>query len=268
MNLYAVLTKWGRVFFACILSFGITAINVIQTASASTIFKSGFESALSRPTNPLNDTGIDWGIGVFEKNNDCSGVNRTITEQDCSHGRDATNNDDSDGHAGFVFTKLDTSGIDLPGSAQAWSCVRDEVTDLVWEVKTNNGGMQDTDNTYSFYEPTAQDDADLGVKDGGNCKGSNCDTYSYVQVVNAQFLCGASDWRIPSREELRSIIDYSRRLPAIDLDFFPNEIGSSVWTGSRYYYPGYVWYMNLSYGNGNTNKASAAHRVRLARSSK
>ena len=40
------------------------------------------------------------------------------------------------------YTKLDSSGNALPDSATSWSMVKDNVTGLTWEVKTNWDGVQ------------------------------------------------------------------------------------------------------------------------------
>jgi len=66
-------------------------------------------------------------------NTDCTGVE--IDAQDCSHGRDVTNNGDPGGHAGFSFTKLDSNGVPLANqnvdySTTPWVCVKDNVTGL------------------------------------------------------------------------------------------------------------------------------------------
>ncbi len=41
------------------------------------------------------------------------------------------------------YTKLDASGNDLPDSATDWTMVRDNVTKLIWEVKTDDGSVHD-----------------------------------------------------------------------------------------------------------------------------
>lgn len=70
-------------------------------------------------------------------------------------GLSVNNNDDSDGHAGFSFTKLDANGNELLANATDWSCVKDNVTGLIWEVKQGgNGtvgdeGLHDADDTYT-----------------------------------------------------------------------------------------------------------------------
>ena len=45
--------------------------------------------------------------------------------QDCGSGRDFSHNDNSDGFAGFSFTKLDQQGRELAADAEQWHCVRD-----------------------------------------------------------------------------------------------------------------------------------------------
>ena len=41
----------------------------------------------------------------------------------------------------------------LGTGAKDWACTRDNATGLVWEVKTDDGGLRDKDNTYSWYDP-------------------------------------------------------------------------------------------------------------------
>ncbi len=174
-------------------------------------------------SGPLNDTGIDWWTNGTT--NYLSSPPADYPGQDASYGRDATQDNDADGHAGFPFTKLDANGATLQGSASAWSCVRDNVTGLIWEVKTDDGGPRDKDWTYSWYNPDpATNGGSAGTPDGtNNCYDpARCDTAKFAADVNQAGLCGASDWRPPTREELRSIVDYSRYGPVIDTAWFPN----------------------------------------------
>ena len=134
------------------------------------------------------------------------------------------------GRAGFDFTKLDKDGKLLPGDAKQWRCVLDNVTGLMWEVKTTDGSLQDRGNTYTWYSNDSSiNGGGPGVKNGGVCKGSRCDTESYVEALNKQGLCGHKDWRLPLMEELRSIVDYGRAFPAIDIDYFPNTLSKRFW---------------------------------------
>ena len=191
----------------------------------------------------LNDTGIDWG-GDYEEGNNADCSSNISAPQDCDQGRDATDHDDSDGHAGFSFTKLDSNGNALAADATEWSCVQDNVTGLIWEVKTDDGGLRDKDDRYNWYNTDpATNGGDVGYADddGDICYGYNssdsatyCNTEAFVARVNAVGLCGATDWRVPDIEELLSIVDYSRHNPSIDADYFPKTKGSSYWSASPY----------------------------------
>lgn len=141
------------------------------------------------------------------------------------------------GSKGFDFSKLDAEGKDLPANAKKWSCVRDNVTGLIWEVKTADGGLRDREHKYSWYNPNSTTNGGAaGVQNGGQCGGGiACDTHSYVQAVNATRLCGYSDWRMPWRWELRSIVDYSKAAPdgppAVDEAYFANMPINPPWVG-------------------------------------
>lgn len=156
----------------------------------------------------------------------------------------------------FDFTKLDSSGQPLDNqeaiyTIQSWSCVRDNVTGLMWEVKTTDGGLRDQGNTYSWYNPDSDENAGSpGTQDGGECTGGiSCDTQSYVEAVNQRGLCGYSDWRMPTREELRSIVDYQENFPAIDTSVFPNTVATSFWTREpNENYPSFAWHTDFKFG--------------------
>ncbi|EIF2259185.1 DUF1566 domain-containing protein [Vibrio cholerae] len=190
-------------------------------------------------TQPLNDTGIDWCADGNQNNLDCPV--QGYEGQDGEHGRDAQALAGKlpkvgAGTAGFDFTKLDASGEELPASASEWSCVRDNVSGLIWEVKQPAGsaGLRDANHTYSWYNPdNSTNGGNAGTQNGGTCQGSACDTQAFVNAVNSQGLCGANDWRLPSVNELLSIVHNGRVEPAIDQSYFPHT-------------PQYNWYCSSS----------------------
>jgi hypothetical protein len=194
-----------------------------------------------QPLGPMNDSGIDWCATATANFLACPVAG--YPGQDAQYGRDVSHDDDADGHAGFSFAKLDPNGEVLPATASAWSCVRDGVTGLTWEVKTDDGGLRDKDWIYSWYNPdSATNGGRPGTPDGtDSCYDPDrCDTLKFVADVNDVGLCGASDWRLPTREELRSIADYSRFNPAIDnawlgpTKFSIYEGESGYWSSSPY----------------------------------
>ena len=173
------------------------------------------------PKNPLNDTGL-LGSG-----NATSGTNATCTAainnaghvpQDCDQGRDAdlTLTKVGAGVAGFDFTKFGNDGSTLTiqdgtwavGGSEAagtrWSCVRDNVTGLVWEMKTEaNAGIHAT-----------------------NAKVKWADRNVLADATNTEALCGIQTWRVPTVVELATIVNANRLNPALDTNRFPNGAGS------------------------------------------
>jgi hypothetical protein len=75
---------------------------------------------------------------------------------------------------------------------------------------------------------------------------------------------GQSDWRMPSRLELLSIVDYGRSYPAINpvfrcLDFV-------YWSGTTWSYnPVYAWVVDFNTGYSNTRIDGPGPRVRCVR---
>ncbi|MEA1053293.1 DUF1566 domain-containing protein [Lamprobacter modestohalophilus] len=184
---------------------------------------------------PLNDTGITFcGEADSGNNRPCTGAEPV--GQDAYVGRDAAAaagqlTKVGSGHAGFDFTKIANNGSALPDTAVLgtgptdWACTRDNVTGLIWEVKTDDGGLRDKDNTYTWYNPDSSTNGGYaGIPNGGSCTGSDCDTDGFVTAVNAQELCGATDWRLPDRFELGSIVIVDQTGPSIDVDLFPNTL--------------------------------------------
>jgi hypothetical protein len=214
---------------------------------------------------PLNDTGIVTCGDA--SNNELPCPVADYPGQDAEYGRDVTHNDPSDGHAGFSFTKLDANGNDLPASATDWFCVRDNVTGLIWEVKADDGGLRDQAWTYTWYNPDPTTNGGFeGYPNGGTCAGSACDTQGYVAAVNAQGLCGASDWRLPAREELHSIVSYDRADPAIDTDYFPNTPSTWFWSASpNANYSDDAWHVHFNLGGDGHSTKDDDRAVRLVR---
>lgn len=107
--------------------------------------------------------------------------------------------------------------------------MKDNITGLMWEVKTADGGLRDVNKTYTHYDSTTAKQ---------DCSGSTCvaptqaqidaatNTQGYVAAVNAAGLCGKKDWRLPTVDELQGLVDYgvdsNADKPMIDEAFFPN----------------------------------------------
>ncbi|MEC9335262.1 MAG: DUF1566 domain-containing protein [Pseudomonadota bacterium] len=182
------------------------------------------------------------------------------------------------GKAGFDFTRLNANGDEQDASADTWSCVRDNVTGLVWEVKTDDGAFQDKDYTYSWYSEEVNGGFE-GDQTGANatCLLTSCNTSAYVQAVNAQGLCGFYDWRLPNHHELFSLMHLGIADDvAIDEDYFPNT--GAVSTEPLWYWTSVpsadgvnsddaqnAWALDFDSGVDNFLNKSSAARVRLVR---
>ncbi len=200
-------------------------------SATGTLINDDFFQAPSSPV--LNDTGVvDCGNGTTNGlpcNDPVAGTDQ-FPGQDAEFGRDLTDRADGDGFAGFVFTRLDAAGFPLADESadyatSPWHCVRDEVTGLTWEVKSTDGALTDAGWTYSWFNSTGfNDGGEPGVADGGECAaGQDCDTESYVAAANGAALCGFTNWRLPGRGELLSLVHFGAPAgPAVDLDYFPN----------------------------------------------
>jgi hypothetical protein len=188
----------------------------------------------------LNDTGVTTcsnGVNNAVACNDAAAGTDQFPEQDAQHGRDVSDSDAGDGRAGFSFTKLDVSGAPLADQTQSfsvapWACVRDNVTGLTWEVKTDDDGLRDKDWTFTWYTSTGIDDGHEGFAAGGRCLDPDtCDTEKYVTAVNNALVCGRADWRLPAREELLSLADYGAT-PTIVASHFPDVAVAPYWSST------------------------------------
>jgi Protein of unknown function (DUF1566)/S-layer homology domain len=221
--------------------------------------------AIPKALSALNDTGITTCSDATQNNLPCPVAG--FPGQDGEYGRDKTLNNNADGHAGFNFTKISNTGAVLAASATSWNCVKDNVTGLMWEVKTDDSGLHDKDWTYSWYEPdNSKNGGAVGYQNNGYCSGSSCDTEAYVDAVNAAGWCGFKDWRMSSKEELRSIVDYSRYNPTIDTAYFLNTQGSYYWSSSPVADSSSgAWFVHFGNGGGNWDYKNSRLYVRLVR---
>ena len=161
------------------------------------------------------------------------------------------------------YTKLDANGNDLPDSATSWVMVRDNVTKLIWEVKTDDGSVHDKDNEYTWYDSNpATNGGDAGTP------GDGTDTEDFINAINAENFGGHSDWRLPTIKELASIVNLGTYDPAIDTEYFPNTQFSLYWSATtNAEYTDYAWCVHIAIANDiNNNTKSDGNYVRAVRS--
>lgn len=167
------------------------------------------------------------------------------------------------------YTLLTQNGAD---------CVKDNVTGLLWEQKTDDGGLRDKDWTYTWYNTDrATNGGAAGFQDrrdvestftGSTCGNglTKCNTQDYVAALNAANYCGYSDWRMPSEEDLSSIVDFGRVNPSIN-PIFSHTQSIRYWSASpNDYFNNGAWGVYFSNGDSHSfNGKSADYYVRAVR---
>ena len=217
----------------------------------------GSSAALAQG-GPLNDTGQ---VTCYDNNADTGNVsgNRPDPEtagfdqQDCTQGRAAAdavgvlNKTGGSSVRGRDYSKIANDGSELPASAALgsapgdWACTRDNVTGLIWEVKVNDAAhLRHQDHTYTWYDtdPAVNGGQPGAIGSSATCNATlaNCNTTALRDAVNSAGLCGASDWRMPTPQELQSLLNYGALnfgfAGGFDTVWLPNSPFSLHWSGT------------------------------------
>jgi len=119
--------------------------------------------------------------------------------------------------------------------------------------------------------------------EGQNTTVTPCDTgsttvFSWSQALqeverinNAGGFAGFTDWRLPNRNELSSLVEYQCFAPAVNTNLFPNTANKYYWTSSPRAsasgatFRNYAWRVHLGDGQSPQGGTSGFYRVRLVR---
>ncbi|MDP7553865.1 MAG: DUF1566 domain-containing protein [Candidatus Thioglobus sp.] len=164
------------------------------------------------------------------------------------------------------LVKLSDEGKKLNIDDSEWSCVLDEDSSLVWEVKKDKEGIQYMMNTHTWF------DGETGEESGKysrNCFwNKDCNTKSYISAINKQQFCSFNDWRLPTRNELETLLNYYGESDIlIDLRFFPNTQNTTYWTSvSLENNPSLAYEVPFFFGGSIVRDKSIDTHIRLVRS--
>ena len=192
---------------------------------------------------PMTDTGL-----LTFATNDSFDSTSTIAEfpgQDADYGLDVSQNDNTDGAAGFRYVKLDADGQELAADATSWQCVKDSETNLIWEVKSTEQGARNSAYLFAYHlnrdiTLSADEVAEASCDDDQGI----CTVKQYQEHINGlnegKGLCGSTNWAVPSFNELYSLVhfgsshnnDDDERI-GIDIDYFPATFAGDYWTSSQ-----------------------------------
>lgn len=185
-------------------------------ASAEDLTKAVTELSKAKFTlQPLNDTGLTKFFSDASNTENQTENPSDYPGQDAMHGLDVTDKQANTGN-GFKFKKLDAQGNELADDATEWSCVSDERTGLVWEVKSNDtSSIQHLDRLFAL-EIKDRISSNKGDVLTATCQTTGdgiCTTQQYADELSKRNICGLSTWRLPTGDELYGIIDFSSTSP-------------------------------------------------------
>ena len=146
-----------------------------------------------------------------------------------------------------LLYKIDQQGNRLADDSQTWECVEDPAAELFWQKRSPSSALHGHDS-YNWYQPEqipsgqprsnpelpGLDESCFGYN--ADDPGSYCNTNAFTDRVNQSNYCGFSDWRLPTAEELLSLVDptLSGRpdQSAIDVHYFPHKERFAYWTNT------------------------------------
>ena len=223
----------------------------------------GLGSVQAAPTGLLNDTGQTQCANASDVMVACdsatAGAAGTRPGQDGRFGRDvASPAKVGGGAAGFDFTKIcfngdaqgagtctgallaNTTGTATGSASTDWACTRDNVTNLVWSLRTQIA---------TWNAATVATYPNAGHNSASRC-GFN------------------SGWRLPTRRELLSIVHNGLTAgPSIDASYFPATQSGYHWTSEVYLpQPIGVWVLLFDNGSTTVETKTYSNYVRLVRS--
>ncbi|WP_053951973.1 DUF1566 domain-containing protein [Candidatus Thioglobus autotrophicus] len=135
------------------------------------------------------------------------------------------------GIANAQLFKVSDQGAILSNISTKQRCVLDDQSKLVWEIKLASKGLQNTQNTYTWF------DGQSGVQNGDyshNCHwADSCNTQEYIKAINTLKLCQQKKWRLPTQAELKTLLLYGDNDLLINQQFFPNTQLKSYWSSNE-----------------------------------
>lgn len=242
-----------------VASFDVTVGTLMELTNGTEYFfrvttvQDGFESeasaqvsamplGIATAANGMNDTGVTQCASAVSASADCP--NTAAPRQDAEFGRDADLagnilTKQGGGVGSLDLTKLGANGValaiqdqawDLAGNEVAgtqWSCVKDNVTGLVWDSKVDDvSNYRHGGNIYVWYNSTATEN---GGNSGLACSES-CDTQSYVAELNTNAHCGFTNWRLPTMQEMYDLFGSEHQQ---DMHYFPHLLTlAPYWTSN------------------------------------
>lgn len=103
--------------------------------------------------------------------------------------------------------------------------------------------------------------------DGSTCTGdASIFTWKNALVAaQSHSFGGYSDWRLPNKNELESLVEQRCVSPSINNMVFPNTPSTLFWSSSPYAFSNFAWGIHFGYGGVGNGKNYNIVQVRLVR---
>ena len=214
---------------------------------------SGSKTATANDTN-LVAGNIKNGVTIF-------GVSGTVQPPPLKTGQTTAYGTGSDGALQKGASQSFTDNGD--------GTITDNTTGLMWEKKSADGSIHDKDNTYTWS----------GASYGSTYIMDGTITSTFLAGLNAAGgFAGHTDWRIPNRFELESILNLQNVSPSVSTAFNTGCAASCTVTAcsctqSYFYwssttlapYPNDAWGVSFGYGYASGGNKSSSYYARAVR---
>ena len=212
-------------------TFSVTATGTgpltYQWKKGSTVLAGATSSTYTTPATVIGDNGAVFTVVVTNRLGTATSSNATLS----------------------VFASRYALVPKAVGTYTKEECVKDNTTGLVWEGKTASPATSRLGtSTYTNYDSTSSAQKADGTNPTQTEIDASTNSIGYKNAVNTSALCGFTDWRLPTKEELEGILASSGS-PRIDTTWFPNTQANAYWSSSPYVgYSDYAWLVH--FGNG------------------
>lgn len=171
-------------------------------------------------------------------------------------------------HLSTRYIKRDLDGNELPFSATQWATITDKLTHLMWANNWN------ADDTFPIAQVTWHESSDIYCQEHHEATWNNgYNTENWLATINHHGWATHHDWRIPSIEELRTLLLKSRIAGKVQFDvqrynqlFTDEHENKFFWSSTNYAeFSPYAWGIYFFNGHDSNSNKTNGYYIRAVR---